>query len=118
MRILYDASRLMSRAERSAPTGVDRVCLAYAEWLLASPDITTIPVRGRKNRLVAVEIGWFRRFVADLRATWTRLKPLVADVSLRNEVDRGDEQFVLLRLDRNFALERMRKVASAQRLVA
>ena len=56
MRILYDASRLMSRAERSAPTGVDRVCLAYAEWLLASPNVTTIPVRGRKNRLVAVEI--------------------------------------------------------------
>ena len=75
MRILYDASRLMSRAERSAPTGVDRVCLAYAEWLLASPDVTTIPVRGRKNRLVAVEIGWFRRFVADLREA-----PVVARV--------------------------------------
>ena len=70
MRILYDASRLMSRADRSAPTGVDRVCLAYAEWLLASPNVTTIPVRGRKNRLVIVEIGWFRRFVTDLRAKW------------------------------------------------
>ena len=70
MRILYDASRLMSRADRSAPTGVDRVCLAYAEWLLASPNVTTIPVRGRKNRLVTVEIGWFRRFVTDLRAKW------------------------------------------------
>jgi len=81
MRILYDASRLMSRAERSAPTGVDRVCLAYAEWLLASPDITTIPVRGRKNRLVAVEIGWFRRFVADLRAKWNGAASSAADLA-------------------------------------
>lgn len=81
MRILYDASRLMSRAERSAPTGVDRVCLAYAEWLLASPNVTTIPVRGRKNRLVAVEIGWFRRFVIDLRAKWNGLASAPADLA-------------------------------------
>lgn len=71
MRILYDASRLMSRADRSAPTGVDRVCLAYAEWLLSRPDVTTIPVRGRKQRLVAVHGDWFRQFVADLRTRWT-----------------------------------------------
>lgn len=70
MRILYDASRLLSRADRSAPTGVDRVCLAYAEWLLARPDVTLIPVRGRKHRLVAVKSDWFRGFVAELRAKW------------------------------------------------
>lgn len=81
MRILYDASRLMSRADRSAPTGVDRVCLAYAEWLLASPNVTTIPVRGRKNRLVAVEIGWFRRFVTDLRAKWNGATTAPADLA-------------------------------------
>jgi glycosyltransferase involved in cell wall biosynthesis len=80
MRILYDASRLMSRADRSAPTGVDRVCLAYAEWLLASPNVTTIPVRGRKNRLVAVEIGWFQRFVAELRAKWNGVASAPADL--------------------------------------
>ncbi|MFA4939748.1 glycosyltransferase family 4 protein [Brevundimonas sp.] len=81
MRILYDASRLMSRADRSAPTGVDRVCLAYAEWLLASPNVTTIPVRGRKNRLVTVEIGWFRRFVTDLRAKWNGAASAPADLA-------------------------------------
>ncbi|WAC60203.1 glycosyltransferase family 4 protein [Brevundimonas sp. SL130] len=70
MRILYDASRLMSRADRSAPTGVDRVCLAYAEWLLSRPDVVTIPVRSRKGRLVAVKADWFRRCVADLRSRW------------------------------------------------
>jgi len=70
VRILYDASRLLSRADRSAPTGVDRVCLAYAEWLLARPDVTLIPVRGRKQRLVAVKTDWFRGFVAELRTKW------------------------------------------------
>lgn len=70
MKILYDASRLMSRADRSSPTGVDRVCLAYAEWLLARPDVLVLPVRGRKNRLVEVDKAWFRRFVLDLRARW------------------------------------------------
>lgn len=70
MRILYDASRLMSRADRSAPTGVDRVCLAYAEWLLSRPDVTVLPARGRKGRLVTVDEAWFRRFILDLRARW------------------------------------------------
>lgn len=80
MKILYDASRLMSRADRSAPTGVDRVCLAYAEWLLARPDVTTIPVRGRRNRLVTVDGDWFRRFVVDLRARWNGAEVAQADL--------------------------------------
>lgn len=80
MRILYDASRLMSRADRSAPTGVDRVCLAYAEWLLSRSDVTTIPVRGRKNRLVTVDSDWFRRFVVDLRARWNGAVSAPADL--------------------------------------
>ena len=70
MRILYDVSRLLSRAERTAPTGVDRVCLAYAEWLAARPDVVMIPVRGRKGRLVTVDPMWFRDFVTGLRARW------------------------------------------------
>ena len=70
MRILYDVSRLLSRAERTAPTGVDRVCLAYAEWLASRPDVVMIPVRGRKGRLVTVDPAWFRDFVAGLRARW------------------------------------------------
>ena len=51
MRILYDASRLMSRADRSSPTGVDRVCLAYAEWLLARPDVLVLPEGTVRSRL-------------------------------------------------------------------
>nr|WP_314528536.1 glycosyltransferase family 1 protein [uncultured Brevundimonas sp.] len=79
MRILYDASRLMSRADRSAPTGVDRVCLAYAEWLLTTPGVTVLPVRGRKNRLVPVDPAWFGRFVGDLRSRWNGAASTTAD---------------------------------------
>ena len=45
-RVLFDVSRLMSRIERGSPTGVDRVCLAYAEWLSNRPGVQMIPVRG------------------------------------------------------------------------
>ena len=79
MRILYDASRLMSRADRSAPTGVDRVCLAYAEWLLGAPGVAVLPVRGRKNRLAPVDPAWFGRFVADLRRRWNGAAAAPAD---------------------------------------
>lgn len=79
MRILYDASRLLSRADRSAPTGVDRVCLAYAEWLIGRPDVEMIPVRGRKGRLVAVEADWFESFIRNLRARWNGAAPSAAD---------------------------------------
>ncbi|WGM29881.1 glycosyltransferase family 1 protein [Brevundimonas sp. NIBR11] len=69
--VLFDASRLLSRVERTAPTGVDRVCLAYAEWLLSLPDVQVTPVRGRNDQLVAVDEAWFRECVATLRSRWT-----------------------------------------------
>lgn len=69
--VLFDASRLLSRAERTAPTGVDRVCLAYAEWLLSLPDVEVTPVRGRNDQLVVVDPAWFRKCVKALRARWT-----------------------------------------------
>ena len=73
--ILFDASRLISRTERDAPTGVDRVCLAYAEWLLERPDLRLVPVRSRHDRLVAVDADWFADVVRDLRRRWTRGAP-------------------------------------------
>ena len=69
--VLFDASRLLSRVERTAPTGVDRVCLAYAEWLLSLPDVQVTPVRSRNDQLVAVDEAWFRECVAKLRSRWT-----------------------------------------------
>ncbi|CAN5226273.1 N/A [soil metagenome] len=71
--VLFDASRLLSRTERTAPTGVDRVCLAYAEWLMARPDLKMIPVRSKHDELVAVDDAWFRTCVEELRARWTGL---------------------------------------------
>ena len=53
--ILFDASRLLSRTDRSAPTGVDRVCLAYAEWLVDHPNYRMVPVRSRHDQLAAVD---------------------------------------------------------------
>lgn len=69
--VLFDASRLVSRAERTAPTGVDRVCLAYAEWLLSRSDLSVTAVRTRKDELVALDPAWFRDCVRNLRARWT-----------------------------------------------
>ncbi len=69
--VLFDASRLLSRVERTAPTGVDRVCLAYAEWLLSLPHVKVTPVRGRNEQLVVVDEAWFRKCVATLRSRWT-----------------------------------------------
>jgi glycosyltransferase involved in cell wall biosynthesis len=69
--ILFDASRLFSRTERTAPTGVDRVCLAYAEWLLGLPGVSVTPVRARDDRLTVVDEAGFRKCVAMLRARWT-----------------------------------------------
>ena len=69
--VLFDASRLLSRMERAAPTGVDRVCLAYAEWLASSPTIHLIPVRGKRDGLVTVDEARFRECVTTLRARWT-----------------------------------------------
>lgn len=69
--ILFDASRLLSRTDRSAPTGVDRVCLAYAEWLIGHPTYRMVPVRSRHDQLAVVDDAWFRDCVAELRDRWT-----------------------------------------------
>ncbi len=69
--VLFDATRLLSRMDRSAPTGIDRVCLAYAEHLLCRRDLTVTPVRSRKDQLSAIEPRWFTQVVADLRARWS-----------------------------------------------
>ncbi len=68
--VLFDATRLLSRIDRSAPTGIDRVCLAYAEHLLASRDLSVTPVRSRRDQLSAVDPRWFAEIVAALRARW------------------------------------------------
>lgn len=69
--VLFDASRLLSRTDRSAPTGVDRVCLAYAEWLVDHAEYRMIPVRSRHDQLAMVDDLWFRDCLVELRNRWS-----------------------------------------------
>lgn len=69
--VLFDAGRLLDRSAREAPTGVDRVCLAYAEWLAARRDIGMIPVATVRNRLRAVDPAHCRRAIRILRKRWS-----------------------------------------------
>lgn len=69
--VLFDATRLITRTEREAPTGVDRVCLAYAEWLIGLPGVCFEPVRSRQGALYEVDAQWFRHRIAELRQRWS-----------------------------------------------
>lgn len=69
--VLFDGGRLAQRSGRTTPTGVDRVCLAYAEWLMGHPDVRFVPVRSRGDRLLALDGKWFADLVATTRARWT-----------------------------------------------
>ena len=69
--VLFDATRLLSRADRSAPTGIDRVCLAYAEHLLSRRELTVTPVTSRKDQLSAIDPRWFGETVTGLRQRWS-----------------------------------------------
>lgn len=79
--ILFDASRLLTRTMRDAPTGIDRVCLAYAEWLIDHPAYRMVPVKGRAGQLAMVDNQWFRQQITALRARWDGCahKPLRAE---------------------------------------
>jgi glycosyltransferase involved in cell wall biosynthesis len=57
--VLFDISRLIARIARTAPTGIDRVELAYARWLLGEPaiDLRFVAVAGPRVRLVPGVLG-------------------------------------------------------------
>ena len=57
--VLFDISRLIARIARTAPTGIDRVELAYARWLIAEEDIELrfVAVAGSRVRLVPDSLG-------------------------------------------------------------
>lgn len=69
--VLFDGGRLAQRSGRTTPTGVDRVCLAYAEWLMGHPDVRFVPVHTRGDRVLALDGKWFSELVAATRARWT-----------------------------------------------
>ena len=68
--ILFDLSRLISRARRGTPTGIDRVELAYAEHLIAgNPSLcfTTLTASGRFGLLPRAPA---EAYVEALAAAW------------------------------------------------
>src|SRR5215471_5251334 len=69
--ILFDLSRLLSRAGRGTPTGIDRVELAYAQHLLAKGDGNTcFAALNARGALGALPQRISQRFVAEIAAAW------------------------------------------------
>jgi glycosyltransferase involved in cell wall biosynthesis len=69
--ILLDISRLLSRAGRPAPTGIDRVELAYAENLPQRfPGDVRFVARGPLQEITLLPTGWAQAFVQALAARW------------------------------------------------
>ncbi|HEX3920388.1 MAG TPA: glycosyltransferase family 1 protein [Caulobacteraceae bacterium] len=62
--VLFDATRLLLRAPRGAPTGIDRVALAYAHWLTARTDIDLKPVWGVGGALTQMSRQRFAQLLA------------------------------------------------------
>lgn len=53
-RVLFDIARIFIRGSRFSPTGIDRVVVAYARWLLDQPDVELQPVLTVGGRLLGV----------------------------------------------------------------
>ena len=51
--LLFDISRLLVRGSRFTPTGIDRVVVAYAQWLLNEPEVALQPVATVAGRILA-----------------------------------------------------------------
>lgn len=87
--VLFDAGRLVQRGARATPTGVDRVCLAYAEWLMGRDDLDCLPVRARDDGLLALDRRWFSEQVRSLRERWTGNGVAAPEARLIEALGRG-----------------------------
>jgi glycosyltransferase involved in cell wall biosynthesis len=61
--VLFDCTRLFLRGAKAPPTGIDRVTLAYARWLLAREDVRLVPVCAWGGRLSPMSVKGVRRIV-------------------------------------------------------
>jgi glycosyltransferase involved in cell wall biosynthesis len=69
--ILLDISRLLSRANRPTPTGIDRVELAYAQWVGAQgASAARFVARGPLGEITLLPTRLVRQLVARLAARW------------------------------------------------
>jgi glycosyltransferase involved in cell wall biosynthesis len=62
-RVLFDIGRIFIRGSRFSPTGIDRVVVAYARWLLDQPDIQLQPVLTLGGRLLGVPRRMLQRTI-------------------------------------------------------
>ena len=67
--VLFDATRLAFRAWRGAPTGIDRVALAYARWLWAHPEVELVPVWCHEGRIRPMDRRLFDLTLKPRKAT-------------------------------------------------
>ena len=70
-RILFDATRLAMRGRSNSPTGIDRVVLAYARWLISRPDLEVIPVATWGGKLMPLRPGCLAGLAARAQAMST-----------------------------------------------
>src|SRR5439155_3831376 len=68
--IALDLSRLLSRAGRGTPTGIDRVELAYAEHLIANGAPACFTALSGSGRLGLLPREAAEQFVASIGAAW------------------------------------------------
>jgi glycosyltransferase involved in cell wall biosynthesis len=68
--ILLDLSRLLSRAGRETPTGIDRVELAYAEHLIADKTALSFAVMTPVGRLGLAPVAIAKDYVRELAGAW------------------------------------------------
>jgi len=70
-KVLFDMARIFIRGSRFSPTGIDRVVVAYAKWLLEQPDVDLQPVITVGGRLLGVPRGMLERTIGE-NAAFTR----------------------------------------------
>jgi glycosyltransferase involved in cell wall biosynthesis len=70
-KVLFDISRIFIRGARFSPTGIDRVVVAYARWLLQRDDIRLQPVLTVGGRLYGVSREMLARTIR-LNAAFAR----------------------------------------------
>jgi len=68
--IAFDLSRLLSRAGRGTPTGIDRVELAYAEHLIATEASASFVSVSASRRLALLKRRIAEQFVGEIGAAW------------------------------------------------
>ena len=68
--IALDLSRLLSRAGRGTPTGIDRVELAYAEHLIANGNSACFTALSASGGLGLLQRQAAEEFIAAIGAAW------------------------------------------------